>query len=197
MAIGIEGLVTGSERYGRGTLSRASTMAGAGNVCAYAADIERVEGPARINPTINEDHGKNADDARDERTGKRPKYDRNECHTCQNRKYQDGSNDPGVSFKTPTNLTPEQAATAVRSHEMEHVTRNQAKARAEGSEIVSQSVIIKSAQCPECGRSYVSGGETRTVTRTSTQPEKSLAERYNVGLLDRQRQVGSQVDLLA
>ena len=39
-----------------------------------------------------------------------------ECQTCKERKYQDGSNDPGVSFKTPTNVAPEQAAAAVRGH---------------------------------------------------------------------------------
>ena len=47
-------------------------------------------------------------------------------------KYQDGSDDPGVSFKTPTNIAPEQAASAVRGHENEHVVREQAKARQEG-----------------------------------------------------------------
>ena len=44
-----------------------------------------------------------------------------ECQTCKNRKYQDGSDDPGVSFKTATNVAPEQAASAVRGHEQEHV----------------------------------------------------------------------------
>ena len=52
-----------------------------------------------------------------------------ECQTCKNRKYQDGSDDPGVSFKTATNIAPERAAAAVRGHEQEHVVREQAKAR--------------------------------------------------------------------
>lgn len=30
-----------------------------------------------------------------------------ECQTCKNRKYQDGSNDPGVSFKAATHVAPE------------------------------------------------------------------------------------------
>ncbi len=88
-----------------------------------------------------------------------------ECQTCAERKYQDGSDDPGVSFKTATQLSPEEAATAVRGHEMEHVVRNQAKAQREDREIVSQSVIIHTDICPECGRVYTSGGTTRTVTR--------------------------------
>lgn len=90
-----------------------------------------------------------------------------ECQTCKERKYQDGSNDPGVSFKTPTNVAPEQAAAAVRGHEQEHVIREQTKARQEGREVVSQSVTYHTAICPECGKAYVSGGTTRTTTRAA------------------------------
>lgn len=90
-----------------------------------------------------------------------------ECQTCAERKYKDGSDDPGVSFKTATHISPEQATGAVRSHEMEHVTRNQAKAERKDREIVSQSVMIHTDICPECGRVYTSGGTTRTVTRGS------------------------------
>jgi len=91
------------------------------------------------------------------------------CETCEKRKYQDGSDDPGVSFKTPTNVKPEQAASAVRGHEMEHVTREQAKAKREGREVVSQSVTIHTGICPECGKVYVSGGTTRTVTKAQAE----------------------------
>ena len=88
-----------------------------------------------------------------------------ECQTCKERKYQDGSDDPGVSFKTPTNIAPEQAASAVRGHENEHVGREQAKARQEDRKVVSQSVTYHTDICPECGKVYVSGGTTRTVTK--------------------------------
>lgn len=87
-----------------------------------------------------------------------------ECQTCKERKYQDGSDDPGVSFKTPTHIAPEQAASVVRGHEMEHVVRNQAEADREGRKIVNQSVTYHTAICPECGRVYISGGTTRTTT---------------------------------
>lgn len=87
-----------------------------------------------------------------------------ECQTCKERKYQDGSNDPGVSFKTPTNIAPEQAASAVRGHEMEHVVREQAKAQREDREVVRQTVTLHTAICPECGKAYVSGGTTETTT---------------------------------
>ncbi|GHV41171.1 hypothetical protein FACS189490_07560 [Clostridia bacterium] len=87
-----------------------------------------------------------------------------ECQTCANRTYVDGSDDAGVSFKTPTKLSPSQAATAVLSHEGEHVSRESAKASQEGK-VASSSVTIFHSICPECGRSYVSGGVTRTQTR--------------------------------
>ena len=91
-----------------------------------------------------------------------------ECETCEERKYQDGSDDMGVSFQTPTNIKPEQAASAVRGHEMEHVYREQAKAGREGRKVVSQNVTMHTEICPECGKSYVSGGTTRTVTKADT-----------------------------
>ncbi len=92
-------------------------------------------------------------------------YDRNECQTCKRRRYQDGSDDPGVSYKTPQHISPDAAASAVRAHEMEHVFREQASAQREEREVVSQSVTLHTGICPECGRVYVSGGTTRTVTR--------------------------------
>ena len=91
-----------------------------------------------------------------------------ECETCKERKYQDGSDDPGVSFKTPTHIAPDQAAAAVRGHENEHVVREQAKAQQEDRKVVSQSVTYHTDICPECGKTYVSGGTTRTVTKANT-----------------------------
>ena len=70
-----------------------------------------------------------------------------------------------MSFKTPTNIDPDQAASAVRGHENEHVVREQTKARQEDRKVVSQSVTYHTAICPECGKAYVSGGTTRTVTK--------------------------------
>ena len=104
-----------------------------------------------------------------------------ECQTCKERKYQDGSDDPGVSFKTPTNIAPEQAGAAVRGHENEHVVREQAKARQENRKVVSQSVTYHTAICPECGKVYVSGGTTRTVTKAdnSQQANQQNQEQQN------------------
>lgn len=91
------------------------------------------------------------------------------CKTCEERTYTDGSNDPGVSMKTPTKVAPQSAASAVMGHEREHVTRNAAKAQAEGREVISSSVTIHTNICPECGKTYVSGGTTRTVTADKQQ----------------------------
>ncbi len=84
-----------------------------------------------------------------------------ECQTCKERKYQDGSNEM-VSFKSPTHISPQASAAAVRSHEQEHVTNAYSNAATKNGRVLSASVTLKTAVCPECGRSYVSGGTTRT-----------------------------------
>lgn len=109
----------------------------------------------------DEEDGQGAEDAQEA-------MEEGKCETCEKRKYQDGSDDMGVSFKTPTNIKPERAASAVLGHEMEHVYREQAKAKQEGRKVVSQTVTMHTGICPECGKTYVSGGTTRTVTKADT-----------------------------
>ena len=96
-----------------------------------------------------------------------------ECQACKERKYQDGSNDPGVSFKAPGHISPESSAAVVMSHEQEHVGNEQAKANQEDREVISQSVRLFTSVCPECGKAYVSGGETRTTTASKPQKNES------------------------
>ena len=93
-----------------------------------------------------------------------------ECQTCRNRKYQDRSDDPTVSFQTPTRVSREGAYEAVVAHEHEHVQHEQARAQATGRKVVYQQVSVRMSVCPECGRTYVSGGET--VTATTDDPKK-------------------------
>ena len=93
-----------------------------------------------------------------------------ECQTCEQRKYQDGSDDMGVSFKTPTKIAPEAAGAAVRGHEQEHVTRERAKAEREDRRVVSQTVTLHTDICPECGKVYISGGTTQTTTAAKPEP---------------------------
>ena len=125
----------------------------------------------------------------DKLKSKEEEKDSGECQTCKNRRYQDGSDDPGVSFKTAGKINPANAEAVVRSHEYEHVNRNQAKAAEDGKEIVYKSVIIKHGICPECGDSYVTGGQTTTVTRSA--PD----ERYSVGMKDNES--GKLLNVLA
>ncbi len=124
-----------------------------------------------------------------EENDKKRRFDSFECQTCKNRRYQDGSDDMGVSFQTPTKIDPKAAASKVKSHEMEHVSRNQVKAEREGREIVSQSVTLSTAICPECGKVYVSGGLTRTVTRGASD------SRFNVGMSDPSQSKGGMFDI--
>ena len=84
-----------------------------------------------------------------------------ECQTCKNRKYVDGS-DEMVSFKTPQKMSPTSAGARVRAHEQEHVNNAYAKAATGDGKVLQASVSIKTAICPECGRSYVCGGLTTT-----------------------------------
>lgn len=84
-----------------------------------------------------------------------------ECKTCENRKYQDGS-DENVSFKSAAHISPEAAASRVRAHEQEHVSNAYSEAARKGGQVISAAVTIKTAICPECGRTYVAGGETAT-----------------------------------
>lgn len=119
---------------------------------------------------------------------RQPDYDTYECQTCKNRKYKDGSDDPGVSFKTATHLDPEAAPYAIRSHEGEHVAHNKAQAQKENREIISQTVTYHTDICPECGKVYMSGGTTRTVSRANN------AENPYEGQME---QKGVYLDLIA
>lgn len=96
-----------------------------------------------------------------------------ECETCKNRTYQDGSNDPGVSFKSAQHIDPAMSASIVAGHEMEHVGHEQAKAKQSGGEVINQSVRLHGAFCPECGRYYVAGGVTETTVRHGSKKSQS------------------------
>ncbi|MDE7478415.1 MAG: hypothetical protein K2M91_10775, partial [Lachnospiraceae bacterium] len=90
-----------------------------------------------------------------------------ECETCANRKYQDGSDEGNVSFKTASHISPESAGAKVRAHEGEHVSNAYKKAAEKNGKVVNASVSIHTSVCPECGRTYVSGGVTNTMIKYS------------------------------
>ena len=99
-----------------------------------------------------------ADDA-SKKPGTKPSAE--ECETCKKRKYKDGS-DEMVSFKSAAHIAPGASGAVVRGHEQEHVSNAYKKAAAKGGKVLQASVAIHTSVCPECGRSYVSGGTTST-----------------------------------
>lgn len=160
----------------------ASTGAGAGAYnSGMVLPLARIGGLSRRSglPVKNGDEQNNPAKGR---------YDKNECQSCNNRKYQDGSDDSGVSFQSPTKINPQSVASAVRGHEREHVFREQSKARGEGKKVVSQSVTMHNGICPECGKTYVSGGTTRTVTKGQEQARRFQVGQQNEGA------AGAQLD---
>ncbi len=113
-----------------------------------------------------------------------------ECQTCKNRKYKDGS-DEMVSFKSPAHLSPESAPAAVRAHEQEHVSNAYSKASVGKGKVLSASVSIHTAVCPECGRTYVSGGTTHTQIKYFNEDTPYQKELKSA---DRARYVGMNLD---
>ena len=113
------------------------------------------------------DFNKNVIYGKDDISKSNPIEPKGECGTCESRRYVDKSDDSSVSYQTPTKLNAQTAAAAVAAHEREHVFNERAKADREGREIVSQTVTIKYAICPECNVMYPSGGTTRTQSTKS------------------------------
>ena len=89
------------------------------------------------------------------------------CETCESRKYVDGSNESDVSFKAPGHIDPSAAPAMVSAHERMHVANAVQEGNKPDAELISATVTLKTSICPECGRTYVSGGETRTQIRHS------------------------------
>ena len=114
-----------------------------------------------------------------------------ECETCKNRKYQDGS-DEMVSFKTAQHISPQAAASRVRGHEAEHVSNAYKDAAQNNGKVLQASVAIKTAICPECGRTYVCGGTTTTKIRYENEDNPYEKERK---AMHRQGLVGANIDL--
>jgi len=114
-----------------------------------------------------------------------------ECETCRNRKYQDGS-DEMVSFKSAAHISPAASASRVRAHEQEHVTNAYSKAAKNNGKVLSASVSLKSAVCPECGRSYVAGGTTTTQIKY---PDESNPYIKNKKSQDAVSLVGNNLDM--
>lgn len=85
-----------------------------------------------------------------------------ECQTCKNRKYMDVSDEPNVSFQSPTHISPEASFAAVSAHEQQHVANAVAKGSQPGNRLIYSSVSLQMEVCPECGKPYIAGGTTKT-----------------------------------
>jgi len=114
-----------------------------------------------------------------------------ECETCKNRKYQDGS-DEMVSFKSAQHISPQSAPARVRGHEAEHVSNAYKDAAMNNGKVLQASVSLKTAVCPECGRTYVCGGETTTKIKYENESNPYEKERK---AMHRQGLVGANIDL--
>lgn len=117
-----------------------------------------------------------------------------DCQTCKERKYQDGSNESDVSFKAPGHIAPQASAATVMAHEQQHVANAYQKAAEKQGQVVSCSVSLHTAICPECGTVYVSGGTTSTAI---SYPNESNPYQQNKKAQDAIRLKGANIDYAA
>ena len=136
------------------------------------------------------DSVKNEDPDKEKKPGRRSSPE--DCETCKKRKYQDGSDESNVSFKSAAHISPQSAGAAVRAHENEHVTNAYNKAAKNNGKVLSATVSIHTAVCPECGRSYVSGGTTNTMIKYTNEDNPYQKE---LKASDTPRLLGANVDL--
>ena len=150
---------SGYGQYGseRGDFSRADRYNGKNN------DAYEI-GEDKVNPLSEDDEQKPVLNSGSNIKKPGKKSSPAECETCKTRKYQDGSNEM-VSFKAAGHIAPSNAASVVMSHEQEHVSNAYQKAAKNNGEVVRASVRLKTDVCPECGRTFISGGETTTQIR--------------------------------
>lgn len=116
-----------------------------------------------------------------------------ECKTCKNRKYQDGS-DENVSFKSASHIPASASGARVRAHEAEHVSNAYTKAAQNNGKVISAGVSIRTAVCPECGRVYTAGGETRTMIKYTNE---SNPYQKNQKSIDALKYAGANIDYAA
>ena len=161
---------TGTPGMGRTTGGTFGTAYGNGaGIDGSVKPLGGTEDAGRVKPIVNS--GKKSSPA--------------ECETCKERKYQDGSDECNVSFQTAQHISPEAAGAAVRAHEGQHVSNAYKKAAQNNGKVLQASVAIHTSICPECGRTYVSGGTTTTKIQYGNEENpymKNLKNRDN-GLL--------------
>ena len=95
-----------------------------------------------------------------------------------------------VSFKSASHISPNAAPSAVRAHEGEHVSNAYKNAAMNNGEVVNTSVAIHTSVCPECGRTYVSGGTTTTMIKYNSDKYAQNAKN-----LDKANVIGKNIDI--
>lgn len=138
----------------RAYVQAASKNGASGNMLAFTRSPAQTEGESPLS---------SAGPVAPPRTG---------CKTCASRVYQDGSNDSGVSFQTPSGMPASLSGVRVASHEGEHVTRETGQASEDGRTVLQKKVTLQAAFCPECGRMYYKGGQI-SMTTTGNQSEQN------------------------
>jgi hypothetical protein len=98
-----------------------------------------------------------------------------------------------VSFKSAQHISPQSAPARVRGHEAEHVSNAYKDAAMNNGKVLQASVSLKTAVCPECGRTYVCGGETTTKIKYENESNPYEKERK---AMHRQGLVGANIDLM-
>lgn len=159
----------------------------------YAGPLGRTSQTQNVNAVSGlegEKRSANPDDVK--KPGRRSSPE--DCETCKNRKYQDGSDESNVSFKAASHVSPESAASRVRAHENEHVSNAYKKAAKDNGKVMNASVTIQTSICPECGRTYVSGGLTKTSIKYSNEDNPYTK---NQKALDAINMRGANVDYAA
>ena len=164
---------------------------------SYAANAVQKDSPnapeggaKEASPARPENSVQNADPDKNKKPGRRSSPE--DCETCKKRKYQGGSDESNVSFKSAAHISPQSAGAAVRAHENEHVTNAYNKAAKNNGKVLSATVSIHAAICPECGRSYVSGGTTNTMIKYTNEDNPYQKE---LKASDTPRLLGANVDL--
>jgi len=97
-----------------------------------------------------------------------------ECKLCQGRRYvcSNGETSDGNSTVIPGR----QSALRVQHHEAQHLHRARIKAVQEGKVVVAQYIFLQYATCPECGKTYVSGGQAVTHTLNKEEFQQLLQQ---------------------
>lgn len=119
------------------------------------------------------------------------------CNLCNSRRYVCSTGE--TSDGTSTIIPGKQSNLRVQHHEAQHLHQARIKAVQEGRVVVSQDIHLQHAICPECGGSYVSGGQA--VTRTLSKQEfqqliQSAKPTYqHSGALNNQRPEGKGINI--